>query len=125
MLFRSVRTRSNGGSSEPWLVDPLTLDVFVRSVTDTLGPEEAERLRGDRSNGTEIDPAELTVDGRAVETVLTARDRGAATLALQRLPQAMRDRLDEMSPLQHAQDIKAALILVGHRSEERRVGKEC
>ena len=112
------RTRSNGGSSEPWLVDPLTLEVFVRSVTDTLGPQDAERLRGDRSNGTEIDPAALTLDGRAVEMVLTARDRGAAALALQRLPQGMRDRLDEMSPLQHAQDIKAALILVGHDRDD-------
>ena len=112
------RTRSNGGSSEPWVVDPLTLDVFVRSVTDTLGPQEAERLRGDRSNGTEIDPAELSVDGRAVETLLTSPDRDAAELALQRLPQAMRDRLDAMSPLNHARDIKAALILVGHDRDD-------
>jgi hypothetical protein len=112
------RTRSNAGSREPWLVDPLTLEVFVRSVTDTLDPQEAARLRGDRSNGAEIDPAELTVDGRAVEALLTARDRDAAALALQRLPQAMRDRLDAISPLQHAQDIKAALILVGHDRDD-------
>jgi len=112
------RTRSNGGSTEPWLVDPLTRDVFVRSVTDTLGPQEAERLRGDRSNGTEIDPATLSVDGRAVETLLTAPDRDAAALALQQLPQAMRDRLDAMSPLPHARDITAALILVGHDRDD-------
>ena len=30
----------------------------------------------------------------------------------------MRDRLDAMSPLQHAQDITAALILVGHDRDD-------
>jgi hypothetical protein len=112
------RTRSNDGSIEPWPVDPLTHDVFVRSVTDTLDPPEAERLREDRSTGAEIDLAELSVDGRAVHTLLTAQDRDAAELALQRLPQAMRERLDAMSPLQHLGDIKAALILVGHDRDD-------
>jgi hypothetical protein len=66
------------------VVDPLTLDVFVRSVTGTLGPQEAERLRRGRSTGGEIDPAELSVDGRAVRTLLTSPNRDAAKLALQR-----------------------------------------
>ena len=112
------RTRSNGGSAESWLVDPLTRDVFVRSVTDTLAPHEAERLRADGSTDGEIDPAELSGDGRAVYALLTARDRDAAELALQALPQAMRRRLDAMSPLQHIGDIKAGLILVGHDRDD-------
>ena len=112
------RTRSNGGSHEPWPVDPLTRDVFVRSVTDTLDPSEAERLRQDCSRDHEIDRAELSVDGRAVHTLLAAPDRDAAESALQRLPQAMRDRLDAMSPVLHAQDIRAALILVGHDRDD-------
>ena len=112
------RTRSNGGSTEPWLVDPLTRDVFVRSVTDILEPQEAERMRQDCSTGSEIGLSELSVDGRAVQALLTAGDRDAAELALQRLPQAMGDRLDAMSPLLHAQDIKAALILVGHDRDD-------
>ncbi len=119
-LARDVasRTRSNDGSIESWPVDPLTRDVFVRSVTDTLDPLEAERLREDRSTGREIDLAELSVDGRAVHALLTARDRDAAELALQRLPQALRERLDAMSPLHHLSDIKAALILVGHDRDD-------
>jgi hypothetical protein len=112
------RTRSNGGSNEPWPVDPLTRDVFVRSVTDTLDPPEAERLRQDCLTGGEIDPAALSADGRAVRTLLGSPDRDAAELALHRLPQAMRDRLDAMSPMQHAQDIRAALILVGHDRDD-------
>ena len=109
------RTRTNDGSIEPWPVDPLTRDVFVRSVTSTLETQEADRLRRDYSNDTEID---ISADGRAVRMLLTARDRAAAELALQRLPQAMRDRLDAMSPLQHAEDIKAPLILVGHDRDD-------
>jgi hypothetical protein len=112
------RTRSNGASIEPWPVDPLTHDVFVRSVTDTLDPQEAERLREDRSTGGEIDLAELSVDGRAIHALLTARDRDAAELALQRLPQAMRERLDAMSPLHYVDEIKAPLIIVGHDRDD-------
>ncbi len=111
------RTRSNDGSIESWPVDPLTHDVFVRSVTATLDPQEAERLRED-STRAETDLAELSVDGRAVLTLLTARDRDAADAALRRLPQAMRDRLDAMSPVHHVGDVKAALILVGHDRDD-------
>ena len=44
--------------------------------------------------------------------------RDAAELALRQLPQAMRERLDEMSPAIHVDDIKAALILVGHDRDD-------
>jgi hypothetical protein len=60
------RTRTNDTSTEPWLVDPLTNEVFVRSMTDTLAPQEAEQLRGDRATLGKIDPGALSVDGRAV-----------------------------------------------------------
>ena len=112
------RTRSNDASIEPWVVDPLTNEVFVRSMTDTLAPEEAEQLRGDPATLGKIDPGALTVDGRAVHALMTARDRDAAQLALTRLPQAMRARLDAMSPLTHVDDIGAALIIVGHDRDD-------
>jgi dipeptidyl aminopeptidase/acylaminoacyl peptidase len=119
-LARDVasRTSSNDGSIEPWAVDPLTRDVFVRSVTDTLEPAEADRLRGACATGAAIDPAGLSADGRAVHALLGAPDRNTAEVALQRLPPAMRDRLDAMSPLHHVDDIKAALILVGHDRDD-------
>lgn len=112
------RTRSSDGPIEPWAVDPLTRDVFVRSVTDTLVPREADRLRDAFTNGNAADPACLSADGRAVHALLTAPDRDAAEVALQRLPHAMRDRLDAMSPVHHLDDIKAALILVGHDHDD-------
>jgi len=112
------RTRANDGSIELWPVDPLTRDVFVRSVTDTLDPREAERLREACSRGGEIDPTVLSVDGRAVHALLMAGDRDAAELALQQLPPTMRERLDAMSPLRHVDDIRAPLILVGHDRDD-------
>jgi dienelactone hydrolase len=87
------RTTSNDGSIEPWAVDPLTRDVFERSVTDALEPAEADPLLG-------------------------GPDRNTAEVALQRLPGAMRDRLDAMSPLRYVDDIKAALILIGHDRDD-------
>jgi hypothetical protein len=112
------RTRSNDGCIEPWPVDPLTRDVFVRSVTDILAPQEAERLRADRSTVGDLDLAELSAEGRAVHTLLASLDRDAAELALRQLPQAMRERLDAMSPALHVDDIKAPLILVGHDRDD-------
>ena len=119
-LARDVasRTRSNDGAIEPWVVDPLTRDVFVRSVTDTLVPREAERLRDAFATGGAVDRADLSPDGRAVQALLSAPDSESAELALRQLPHAMRDRLDAMSPLGHLDDIKAALILVGHDRDD-------
>jgi dipeptidyl aminopeptidase/acylaminoacyl peptidase len=112
------RTRSNEGAVEPWPVDPLTKDVFVRSVTDTLEAHEAEGLRQACSTGADVAPAELSADGRAVHELLTAPDQEAAGLALQRLPQAMRERLDAMSPIRYVDEIKAPLIIVGHDRDD-------
>jgi len=111
-------TRSNDGSIEPWAVDPLTREVFVRSVTDTLVPREAERLRDAFATGRAVDRADLGSDGRAVHPLLSALDRDSAELALRQLPEAMRDRLDAMSPLLHIGDVRAPLILVGHDRDD-------
>lgn len=119
-LARDVasRTRSSSGSIEPWAVDPLTREVFVRSVTDTLAHDEADRLRDASATGRVVDPAGLSSDGRAVQALLIAPDRDAADAALKLLPRAMRDRLDAMSPLHHIGEIRAPLILVGHDRDD-------
>ena len=112
------RTRSNDGFVEAWPVDPLTRDVFVRSLTDTLEPCEAERLREASAKCAEVDPAQLSADGRAVYPLLTAPDRDAAELALRRLPPSMRDGLDAMSPLHHIDKVLAPMIIVGHDRDD-------
>lgn len=113
------RTRSDGGSRRAWPVDPLTLEVFVRSVTDVLDPSEAARLRDAYpAELAHVDPAALTADGRAVYALLAASDRDAAELALHRLPDALRARLDPLSPVQHTAELTAPLIVFGHDRDD-------
>ena len=93
-------TSSREGARTPWPVDQLTRTVFVRSLTNVLAPDEAERLRiagADRSG--HVDDANLSADGQAVYPLLTALDTDAAEAALDRMPVAMRERLDAMSPI--------------------------
>ncbi len=113
------RTRTTDASPEPWPVDPLTHDVFVRSMTDALEPREAERLRELCSTGSgQLDPTTLSVQGRAIYALLTAPDRDSAQLALERLPDVNRERLEAMSPLSHVGELKAPLVVVGHDRDD-------
>jgi len=112
------RTRSSDGTVEPWTVDPLTRDVFVRSVTDALEPREAEYLREACAGGRAIDPAGLSVEGRAVHALLTAADREAAERALRQVPPVLRERLDALSPLHVIDEVRAPLFMIGHDRDD-------
>ncbi|TMK33799.1 MAG: hypothetical protein E6G64_03270 [Actinobacteria bacterium] len=112
------RTRADGGAVAPWVVDPLTHEVFVRSVTETLPPREGDALREAYSGGTTTALSGLSVEGQAVERLLAAPDRDAAELALRQVPQVLRERLDAMSPLQHIGEIRAPLIMIGHDRDD-------
>jgi dienelactone hydrolase len=108
-------TCSSEDGREPWQVDPLTRKVFVHSLTAELEPGEAERLRNwflDQHG--QIDSRELSEEGRAVYALLTAQDADEAAAALYRLPAAMQERLDALSPLNYLKDIHAPLIVLLH-----------
>ena len=108
-------TRSSGDGREPWRVDPLTHKVFVHSVTALLEPGEAERLRSAFANESgHFDDRDLSADGQAVYSLLTARDEDDAETALHRLPPIMGERLAALSPLNYLQDIHAPLIVLLH-----------
>lgn len=112
-------TTSPNGIPAPWPVDPLTRKVYAHSVTAALEPEEAERLRaafGERTK--QALPDELSPDGRAIYPLLTALDPGAATAALERLPPAMRQRLDTLSPVSYLPGIRAPLIALAHDRDD-------
>ena len=103
----------------PWQVDPLTRRVFVQSLTAVLAPDEAERLRTACAERTgRADCGELSADGRAVYPLLTTLDAHAAEAALDRLPAAMRERLDAMSPISYLREIHAPLILLAHDRDD-------
>jgi hypothetical protein len=127
------------GAREPWAVDPLTRDVFVRSLTAALEPPEAERLRAafpgqpapePAAPGTVptataapigprgVDPGELSEHGRSVYALLRRPDAGAAEAALRCLPPALRRRLDALSPLAYLPDLRAPLIVLGHDRDD-------
>ena len=71
----SATTSTTGGSTQPWLVDPLTRRVYVRTLTALLEPSEAERLRSAACEGHERAAAiSLSADGHAVWPLLTSLD---------------------------------------------------
>lgn len=112
-------TRSNDGTPEPWPVDPLTRDVFVRSVTDVLDPFEAERLRRAYATGLDgFEGTDLSPDAQKVQALLAAADRRTADDAMSRLPHAMLERLHRMSPVEYVDHIAAPVIVIGHDRDD-------
>jgi hypothetical protein len=108
-------TRSNGKAREPWPVDSLTRKVYVRSMTDLLEQGEAEMLRDALLDpGGRMDPSALSADGRAIYPVLTALDADEAEVALKRLPRALQERLDAMTPMNYLTDVHAPLLVFLH-----------
>jgi hypothetical protein len=86
-------TREVAAEIKPWAVDPLTRDVFERTITDLLSRTHAR-------------------------TIFEARDRATADAALQALPESARARLDAMSPLLHVSDIQASCVVFGHDRDD-------
>jgi hypothetical protein len=117
-IASATRSCADGTGREPWRVDPLTRKVFVHSVTAWLDPGEAVQIRSacadGASAGGSLDVGQLSVEGRSVYALLTARDEEAAEAALQRLPPAMQQRLVALSPLNYLLDLHAPLIILFH-----------
>jgi hypothetical protein len=105
----------DGDKREPWKVDQLTHKVFVHSLTADLEPGEAERLRGAFVNeGGKLDGNGLSVEGKAVYSLLASQDEAQAEAALHNLPALMQERLTALSPVNYLKDIHAPLIVLLH-----------
>ena len=108
-------TRSYGDGREPWQVDPLAHKVFVHSMTAFLKPKEAERFRSVfRAESVHLADRNLSTDGQAVYSLLTARDENEAGAALQRLPPVLQEQLTTLSPISYLKNIRAPLIILLH-----------
>ena len=106
---------SRGNQREPWNVDQLTRKVFVHSVTATLEPEEAERIRNAVTEKVgQLPESSLSADGQAVYALLTAQNVDNAESALHSLPLSIRERLNALSPMNYLKDIRAPLITLLH-----------
>lgn len=112
-------TRSRDGVRVPWAVDPLTRKVYVHAMTALLPQAEAARLRTDCAEpNAPRGGEELSADGGAVAPLLTRLTVNEAEAALLRLPDAMRERLDAMSPLRSVAGIRAPLIVLLHDRDD-------
>jgi hypothetical protein len=112
-------TREGDHARQRWEVDPLTREVFVRSVTALLEPAERELVRtAVDSPSHELKSGDLSADGKAVYELLSARDLNDAMHALDTLPNAMRERLTALSPIPRVREIRAPLIVFGHDRDD-------
>jgi hypothetical protein len=113
-------TRSTDHGPEPWKVDQLTRKVFVHSVTASLEPGEADRLRAAfAAEGGHFDGGSLSPDGQAVYSLLTANGPAEASFALDRLPDSLRAQLAALSPMKYLSDIHARLIPLLHDESDQ------
>lgn len=94
-LARDIASASccRDGQREPWDVDPLTRKVYVHTMTGLLPPGEGQPL-------------------------LEAVDAAQAELALQKLPAALGERLNAMSPTTYLTDLRAPLIMLMHDRDD-------
>jgi dienelactone hydrolase len=108
-------TISGENGRKPWQVDQLTRKVYVHSVTALLEPGESEKLRSAFANGNgHLADCDLSADGQAVYSLLTALGPEDAEAALNHLPPAMQERLSALSPMNYLQDIHAPLMILLH-----------
>ncbi len=112
-------TRIGDHGREPWAVDPLTRKVFVHGLTAMLDEAEAGRLRaayaGRGSPGVE---GELSAEGQAVETLLSALEVEQAEETLRRLPGGLCAALDSISPVRYIAGLRAPLIVLLHDRQD-------
>ena len=116
------RTRAADGGRRAWPLDPLTWAVYVRTLTSTLGPDEAELLRAefaspDRTAGA-APPTGLGNDALAVRHLLAPLPYEETAAATAALPAELVQRLREMSPLAFLDDLRAPLVVVGHDRDD-------
>ncbi|MGE0134842.1 MAG: alpha/beta hydrolase family protein [Dehalococcoidia bacterium] len=120
-LARDIASGSTdrGNGRETWEVDQLTRHVFVSTVTATLDPDEAARLRATfAQRGPQAAPEGATEDARAVLPLLCDLDASQAEAALRDLPEPLRARLGAMSPLAHLDGLRAPLVVLLHDRDD-------
>jgi len=108
-------TRSSGDEHEAWQVDPLTRKVFIHSLTALLEPDEAEWFRNTFINeGRLLADRNLSADGQAIYSLLTAPNEEDAKTALHILSPVTYQRLEALSPMNYLKGIHAPLIVLLH-----------
>ncbi len=114
-----LRGSSGAGQPAPWPVDPLTRQVFVRSLTALLEPAEAATLGAACAlPGGFVGADALSDDARAVYPLLRGLPPHEAAAALEALPPRMRSYIDALTPLHHLPGVCAPLVAFGHDASD-------
>jgi hypothetical protein len=102
-------TRESGTGRAHWPVDPLTREVYARTLADLLRLTRGESQTGANEGTVGPEP------GHPLLAEMSAED---AEAALRKLPVTVRDELDRLSPLNYLSDIHAPAIVFGHDRDD-------
>ena len=120
-LVRAMASRSrlSNGGREPWEVDPLTYEVFVRELTAVLQEEEALLFHEVflEDNGTTIDLTSLSPRAEAVYHLLEGVPFEEVEGYLAQLPQSLLDQFAQVSPRLYTGDLRAPVQLMHDRDD--------
>jgi hypothetical protein len=124
LLLRDVSSRSRvvGGTRRPWLVDPLTWQVFLRTLTASLAPAERDLLRDEfatpLARGEQPQPGPLGEDRVAVRRLLAGVPFETSEAELADLPDELREQLGRLSPLAALANLRAPVVAIGHDRDD-------
>jgi predicted esterase len=104
-------SRPYGETREPWEVDPLTYEVFVKELTKSLAPQEALDLRTHFLSGKANLPhlTKLSTHGKQIQELLRSVYFEDVETHLSRLPQTLLDQFDHLSPKFYIRDLRAPI----------------
>ena len=114
-----ARTRHD--PREPWAVNQLTRDVFVRTLTAALTPDEGDRVRAASEAGAldGLDAAMLSEDARAILSLLRVTNVERVDVAMDALPASLHEQLAALSPLARIHGLHAPVIVLGHDRDDQ------
>ncbi|HEV2127448.1 MAG TPA: hypothetical protein VGR22_02390 [Thermomicrobiales bacterium] len=91
----------------------------MQSLTAGLDPAEAARLREAMAEPAgQVDPAALSPAARTVYPLLTRLTIDEVESATDALPQALRDRLDALSPMAYLPNLRSPIIVLMHAHDD-------
>ena len=124
LLMRDISSRTCrvGGTRVSWPIDPLTWQVFLRTLTASLTPAEGDLLRDEFATplvaGDEQRRSTLSAEGVAVRRLLAGAPFETSEAALADLPDELREQLRQLSPLATLGDLRAPVVAIGHDRDD-------
>lgn len=114
-----TRSRLYQGVRTPWQPDSLTLEVFANELIETVDDmADIDLLTKKYLTGELRDGQPATSAGQTVDRLLEGVSPGEAAGLYATLPEEFREAMDQISPSQYVDDIKAKLLVLHARDDE-------